>query len=234
MSRVLYRRFRGVARHRLDAPRRAAVAPMPHAPRRRVGLSAGRRNPLGDATASAARDRIRAPAVMIKVTSRPRLGSWAPMPSASFWSSMLPSTLTPGAIRSSGSPTHSDALTMPPPIASAVAPNLPPSGGRASRALGPGFCPPVRSTRCSSQQRSARTATEQEPCLGPGHAVFGHDAAQPPRCGHVVAFGRGQSALVLAGGCRRAARLGVAAALKRRSVSKWGVLVRHEDDKPIP
>jgi len=70
--------------------------------------------------------------------------------------------------------------------------------------------------------------------LDPWHVVFGHNAAQPPRSGHVVALGRGQSALVLGGGCRRAARLDVAAALKRGLVSKWGVLVRHQDDKPIP
>jgi len=53
------------------------------------------------------------------------------------------------------------------PPATGIAPNLAPSGGRAGRALGPGFCCPVRSTRCSSQERSARTATEQERCLGP-------------------------------------------------------------------
>ena len=47
----------------------------------------------------------------------------------------------------------------------ALLPTCRPAAGE--RALGPGFCCPVRSTRCSSQERSARTATEQERCLGP-------------------------------------------------------------------
>jgi len=93
------------------------------------------------------------------------------------------------------------------------------------------FAPASLETRTATAVPAA--ARGQERCLGPRAchvcAQRGPTAAIGSRCRPR----RGQSALGLWRiGCRGAARLDVVAALKGW-VSKWGLLVRHQDDKPI-